>query len=504
MSPAGPPGGRAERSPASFPAALAGACFAGVAAAAVVVALLAAALRVGPPRLIVEGELPARGRLLWLDGRPSVPGPGGVAARDSAGRVLLVGDDLRIREAALPGEVASVISAAPAEGDALWVVDGHGRLLRLTPEGAVAAEAPSPYTVAALGGLAGDGALVMTRSAEGFPFVLDTVPEAPVALLDPAGRALERLGTAVEPEQPLLADLANAGHAIRVGERVVFAPFVRDEVVAFRANGDTAWTFRRGLPHETPEPRFGVRDGRPVLDYFPVNLGLGVGPDDRLYVLSTADTTLARGRLDVLAPATGDLLATFDLPTVFPTIVVTRRGRIHVVASGPLLARAKDATRPAVPGFDWPAPDDGRVTEADLRGRVTIVNAWASWCPPCREEMPALVALWRSLADSGLALLAVNEDVDVDDATRWLEERDLDPPVAFARGKARDVFGYPGLPYTMLVDRDGRIVRKWIGYLGARQLGDLEAAARRELGLGAPDQGRRPHHPHRHDQRPSS
>lgn len=113
---------------------------------------------------------------------------------------------------------------------------------------------------------------------------------------------------------------------------------------------------------------------------------------------------------------------------------------------------------------------------------MTIVNAWASWCAPCREEMPELVALWTSLRDSGLALLTVNEDLHDEDARRWLAAERLAPPVALAAGKGREVLHYPGLPYTILVDRDGRIAQRWIGYAGPRQIADVAAAARRELG----------------------
>jgi thiol-disulfide isomerase/thioredoxin len=193
------------------------------------------------------------------------------------------------------------------------------------------------------------------------------------------------------------------------------------------------------------------------------------------------------------------MLATFFLPTTFPTIVVTREGRVHIPSSARLLARAEGAHRPSVPAFDWPQPNGGRVTDGALRGRVTLVNAWASWCAPCREEMPELVALWESLRDSGLALLAVNEDVHREDARRWLEASGLRPPVAFAAGTGRGVLGYPGLPYTILVDRDGRIVRRWIGYAGPHQIGTIRAAVRRELARGtglthAPD----PTIPHSH------
>lgn len=440
----------------------------------------------GVPRLVTGPDLPSEGRLLWLDGRSVVAGERAVAARDSSGRVFLIDDHLEVREAALPGDVASTVSVAPADGEGgLWLVDGRGRLLRVTSRGAVAAEVPTPYALASLGGSTAGGVILLTRSVEAFPFVPDTAPEAPVVLVDSAGRVLERLGAAARPEQALLADLANAGYVRRVGDRTVFAPFIRDEVVAFGPRGDTLWSLRRGLVQETPEPRFLLEDGRPVLDYFPVNLGLEVGPDGRVYVLSTEDTTVTRSRLDVLDAGSGQLLETLHLETAFPTIVVTRRGTVHLVSSSELLARGRAAARPLVPSFDWPRPNGEVVTEGVLQGRVTLINVWASWCAPCRQEMPELVRLWESLADSGLAFLAVNEDVKPENARRWLAEIGLAPPVALAGGRAGETLHYPGLPYTMLVDQQGRIVRRWIGYLGSQQIGAVRAAARRELSLGS-------------------
>ncbi|MDP3911211.1 MAG: TlpA disulfide reductase family protein, partial [Gemmatimonadales bacterium] len=441
------------------------------------------ASRPGVPTLALDAELPARGRVLWLDGRTSVPGGKSVAVRDSAGRVLLVDDRLRVREAALPGDIASIVSAAPAGDGGVWVVDGTGRLLRVTAESRIAERLGTPFRLPAIGDVGHDGRLTLVRASQGFPFAFDTSPAAPVAVMDTFGRGVHSYGIARRPAHVLLTDLANAGHAARAGSRTFFAPLVRDEVVAFGAAGDTLWSLRRGLPRETPDPRFELRDHRPVLNYFPVNLGLALGPDGRLYVLSTADTTLSRSRLDVLDPADGRSLGTFFLPTILPTIVVTPAGRIDLIPAARLLARVEGAERPAVPAFNWPQPDGGRVTEGALRGRVTIVNAWASWCAPCREEMPELVGLWTSLRDSGLALLTVNEDLNQEDARRWLDARRLAPPVALAAGEGRGVLHYPGLPYTILVDRSGRIARRWIGYAGPRQISDIAAAARHELGF---------------------
>lgn len=440
--------------------------------------------RPGVPTLAFDSELPARGRVLWLAGRTSVPGRGSVAVRDSAGRVLLVDDRLRVREVALPGDIASIVSAAPAADGGVWVVDGTGWLLRVTPESRVAERLSAPFRLSAIGDVSHDGRLTLVRASEGFPFAFDTSPTAPVAVVDTFGRGVHSYGIARRPPHTLLTDLANAGYAARAGSHTFFAPFLRDEVVAFGAAGDTLWNLRRGLPRETPDPRFELQDGRPVLNYFPVNLGIALGPDGRLYVLSTADTTVNRSRVDVLDPESGRRLATFFLPTILPTIVVTPAGRIDVIPAASLLARAEVTERAFVPPFDWPRRDGGRVTESDLRGRVTIVNAWASWCAPCREEMPGLVALWTSQRDSGLALLTVNEDLDPEDARHWLETESLAPPVALAAGRGRQVLHYPGLPYTILVDRDGRIAQRWIGYAGPRQIADVAAAVRRELGFG--------------------
>lgn len=487
-------GGRCVRSPGSCASgSCTSACSLSRAIAVVAIAAMLATAALtdgqpapGAPRLVAGPDLPSSGRLLWLDGRPAVAGEHAVAARDSSGRVFLIDDRLEVREAALPGDVASTVSVAPADEEGgLWLVDGQGRLLRVTPDGAVAAEVPTPYALPSLGGSAAGGRIVLTRSVEGFPFVLDTAPEAPVVVVDSAGRVLERLGAASRPQQVLLTDLANAGHVRRIADRTVFAPFTRDEVVAFGPQGDTLWSVARGLAHETPEPRFLLQDGRPVLDYFPVNLGLGVGPDGRLYVLSTEDTTVTRSRLDVLDAGSGRLLETFQLETAFPTIVVTPRGTVHPVSSTELLGRGREAARPPVPAFDWPDLDGEGVTDAALQGRVTLINIWASWCAPCRKEMPELVRLWESLADSGLAFLAVNEDVQPDDARRWLAEVGLAPPVLLAGGRAGETFRYPGLPYTLLVDGQGRIARRWIGYLGPQQIDAVRAAARAELNLGS-------------------
>ncbi|WP_111641752.1 DsbE family thiol:disulfide interchange protein [Marinimicrobium alkaliphilum] len=115
------------------------------------------------------------------------------------------------------------------------------------------------------------------------------------------------------------------------------------------------------------------------------------------------------------------------------------------------------------PSFDLPdllAPEQ-RVTEAVLKGEVTLLNVWATWCPPCRVEHPYLV----DLAESGIPIVGVNYKDDTDAARDWL--RDLGDPyirtVIDASGRLGIDLGLTGAPETYLVDANGIIHYRHIG-----------------------------------------
>ena len=94
---------------------------------------------------------------------------------------------------------------------------------------------------------------------------------------------------------------------------------------------------------------------------------------------------------------------------------------------------------------------------ADYRGQVVLVNMWATWCPPCREEMPALEKLQTDFADQGLVVLQISDE-DAETVARYLEEE----PMTTVHGIAQPI-PWPefGRPTTWVVDRDG-VVRRTI------------------------------------------
>ncbi len=403
---------------------------------------------------------------------------------DGAGGVLSVDDRLRVGRVRVELEGRAPASIAPAAAGGFWVTDAGGEVLRVDSSGRVTPTSHTTFSYPVVAGDASGREVWAVRSAERFAYNLPS-PGAPLLLrLGTAGDDSVSVGLARQPEHVLLADLANAGH-LAVGRGIVYyTPFIRDEVVALRPSGDTVWVAKRGLPQTTDDPKFEIREKRVVVDYHPVNLGIALGPDERLYVLSTAGFTTTEGRLDVLDPTTGRLLRSAALPTALPTIAVDGEGRVYLLDAFRLLTGVPPSRRESLPAFDLALLQGGRVDPAALRGRVVLLNFWASWCAPCRTEMPALDSLRRELTDPAFVFLAMNEDEDIGAARAFLDEHGFDFPVALGRGGLRQRFHYPGLPYTVLVDREGRIVNRWIGFAGPEQLQSIRALLRAELSRG--------------------
>jgi cytochrome c biogenesis protein CcmG, thiol:disulfide interchange protein DsbE len=115
---------------------------------------------------------------------------------------------------------------------------------------------------------------------------------------------------------------------------------------------------------------------------------------------------------------------------------------------------------------------DGRALRLDaLRGEVVVVNVWATWCEPCRREMPALQELHRQLGREGFRVVGVSVDgAGAAGAIRaFLDEHDIDFDVVHdPRQRVPRAYGTMGVPETFLVGRDGRLVHHWRGRIDAR------------------------------------
>jgi peroxiredoxin len=115
------------------------------------------------------------------------------------------------------------------------------------------------------------------------------------------------------------------------------------------------------------------------------------------------------------------------------------------------------------PDFTLPTPAGRRVALKDFRGKVVFLNFWASWCDPCREEMPAMERLYQEFKDRGLVVLAINVKDSQKKAVDFAKELKLTYPVAFdTEGQAGLLYGAWGLPTTYLIGRGGEgLARIW-------------------------------------------
>jgi peroxiredoxin len=129
-------------------------------------------------------------------------------------------------------------------------------------------------------------------------------------------------------------------------------------------------------------------------------------------------------------------------------------------ASDPLGAKRMSSPAPTLAGDDL---DGDPVALADLRGDVVVVNFWATWCDPCRDEQAALEKVRRAYQDQGVGFLGVDERDGLAEARAWVERFDVTyPSIQDPSGSWADDFGLFGYPDTFVIDASGTI--RWAVY----------------------------------------
>jgi peroxiredoxin len=174
--------------------------------------------------------------------------------------------------------------------------------------------------------------------------------------------------------------------------------------------------------------------------------------------------------LGTLVALTGIAIAAMTRSTMSPTNPAPESfARDHVVATDveeamKELSLIRPAQKKLAEVFTLPKPDGGVFQLSGHRGKLVFINFWATWSPPCREEMPAMERLFRRNQKNGLVMLAVSVDADPTVVAQFLEEQrftftiGLDPKMKLA-----DTYGVRALPASFIVDRQG--------YLAAQALG---------------------------------
>jgi len=128
------------------------------------------------------------------------------------------------------------------------------------------------------------------------------------------------------------------------------------------------------------------------------------------------------------------------------------------VAALALMASAQASAPQAAPEFALPDATGSTVSLADFEGQVVLINFWASWCGPCREEMPLLDQLSDRYGPLGFTMLGVNVEEDSTLADQFLEGTPVDFPILYDReNSVSQLYDVIAMPTTVIVDRQGQV-----------------------------------------------
>ena len=116
---------------------------------------------------------------------------------------------------------------------------------------------------------------------------------------------------------------------------------------------------------------------------------------------------------------------------------------------------------------------DGKTFKlSQYRGQVVLVNLWATWCPPCKAEMPALESFYRKHRDEGFVIVAINDGDPTPDVIQFVQDYGLSFPVWLDPQyiATEQAFKTLNLPSSFVIDRNGTIVLSWVGGINSKSL----------------------------------
>jgi len=155
---------------------------------------------------------------------------------------------------------------------------------------------------------------------------------------------------------------------------------------------------------------------------------------------------------------------------------------ITAISFGSCSSKPKDpkTSKPA-PQFSFSSLEGKTVSMKDLENKVIVVDFWATWCGPCREEIPHLNKLYSELKGKGFEIVGISMDTDGTDAVKdFAKELRIEYPIVIGDDKDAEAFGgIIGLPTTFIIDRKGNIVKK---YVGLPSPGDMERIVKELVG----------------------
>lgn len=427
-----------------------------------------------------------RGATLLFLGRFPAARVGDLSWGPDPARSRLVAFDSRLRIVRVIADprLASPVAVARLDGTRLLVTERTGEGLVVDPkEGRVVREWPPPSPFPAALYATNDDHIVASRSPYFVQFIGEDGSAPLFWMLDTLGRPAHGPGTIHVPRVAYLTQLVNAGPLALGNDAIYFAPLVRDEIIRYDATGYPVWRTSRGMFPKETDPVFPPGQTRRIrVAYANVNLALAVAPNGVLYVLGSEDSAGTTLRLDGLDTATGRIVERHAIGARNAAVAIDAGGGIRILDLDTLLAQSPTSGREEFsPPFALRSLTGDSVRLEQYRGKITLVNFWASWCDPCREEFPHMAELYRDLPRTDFAIAAISDDVSEAQMLGFVRQFRPPFPILVGEGRMKATYHYRGLPYSVLLDREGRVVQRIFGFGGESEFRRLRETIAREI-----------------------
>ncbi len=142
---------------------------------------------------------------------------------------------------------------------------------------------------------------------------------------------------------------------------------------------------------------------------------------------------------------------------LFAGLRIARRNRASGPAKGQLMGNL-------APDFELPALDGKNLKLSGLRGKAVLLNFWATYCEPCKVEMPWFVELQKEYGPQGFQIVGVaNDDASTEDIAKFAKEMGVNYPIVIGKDSVSDTYNISVLPTTFFLDRDGKLIGREFG-----------------------------------------
>jgi thiol-disulfide isomerase/thioredoxin len=135
-----------------------------------------------------------------------------------------------------------------------------------------------------------------------------------------------------------------------------------------------------------------------------------------------------------------------------------------LLAIGASAAAAQQASTPAFPDLEFAGADGGSVKLSQLKGNVVLLNVWATWCGPCREELPIVQRMYDKYSDRNFVVLAVNVDAERKRVEPFLKRYNISLPIYYAAPEDAAQMTAMGIPSTFILGPDRQLIDRSVGY----------------------------------------